>query len=127
VTERRRLLVSNGEERVFVLAVAEETADGLTNVSLMCLRSSAAAAAGPQYKAMLWAHTPEDPVTGVARRLNAEVVVQSRASPCEIAVREGELLPLQPIFVLGAGASRKIVLYVRIEKLKPVRAVAPQQ
>ncbi|CAM0874111.1 unnamed protein product [Alopecurus aequalis] len=81
VTERRRLLVS-----------------------LMCLRSSAAAAAGPHYKVRLWTHAPKDPVTGVER----EGVAQSRESPCEIAVGEGMLLPLEPRFL--RGESRKIML-----------------
>ncbi|KAM0829848.1 hypothetical protein ACQ4PT_066612 [Festuca glaucescens] len=118
VLVRRRLLASEGEERVFVLAVAEDSTAGMTNVSLMCLRSSAAAAAGPHYRARLWSHAPRDPVTGVEERLEAEFVVESRESPCEIAVREGTLLPLQPKFL--RGASRKIVLYVRIDKLKPM-------
>jgi E3 ubiquitin-protein ligase SIAH1 len=122
VTERRHLLLSEGEGRVFVLAVAEDSAAGMTNVSLMCLRSRAAAAAGPHYKTRLWSHVPRDPVTGVEEQLQAEALVVSRGSPCEIAVGEGTILPLQPKFVLGAGSSRKIVLFVRIDKLKPIAA-----
>ncbi|CAM0874112.1 unnamed protein product [Alopecurus aequalis] len=117
VTEPRRLLVTEGGGRVFVLAVAKDEAAGMTNVSLMCLRSSAEAAAGPHFKAWLWSNAPGDPVTNVEERLEVEIVVQSRATPCEIAVREGTLLPLQPKFL--RGASSKIVLYVRIEMLKP--------
>ena len=116
VTERRRLLVSEGEGRVFVLAVTQDATARLTNVSLMCLRSSAAA--GPHYKVWFWSQAPRDPVTGVEARRHVEDVVPSRASPCEIAVGEGTLLPLEPKFL--HGASRKIILYVRIEKLKPI-------
>lgn len=108
--------MAEGDGHVFVLAVAGDAAAGMTNVSLMCLRSSVAAAAGPHFKACLWSHTPKDPVTGVEEHLKVETVVQSRASPCEIAVREGTLLPLQPQFL--RGASRKIILHVRIDKLK---------
>lgn len=112
-----------------VLLAAAAAGSELTaaaHVSLTCLRTSASAAAGPQYRAVLWAHAPKDPVTGKEDRQQDEFVVQSRrGSPCEIGAGEddGTLVSLKCKYLHGCGEEiRKIQLYLRIAKLKPPSA-----
>ncbi|PNT63058.1 hypothetical protein BRADI_4g10970v3 [Brachypodium distachyon] len=115
--ESRQLLVSKEDDSVFVLLAAAAAA----RVSLTCLRASAAAAAGPHYWAVLWAHATKDPVTGKVDRQQDEFTVQSRRSPREIGAGEddGTLVSLKRKYLHGCGEEeRKILLYVRIFKLK---------
>jgi E3 ubiquitin-protein ligase SIAH1 len=105
----RVLLVEEGDGRVFLLS-------GLVcrSVSLVCVRANEAA--GPPYTCKLWADAPPDVATGKENSLLMDSTVTSSAAPGQVAMEEVMFLDVPPVMLHGAGASKEMLLRVRIDK-----------
>jgi E3 ubiquitin-protein ligase SIAH1 len=113
--EPHRLLVVEGDERrLFALCVRPRGAASVA-VSVSCVRTAAAAEAGPRFTSMLWAQAPAPagalPV-GKGRRLMMEAEVASCAVPGGTAVEEGMALYVPPPMI---NAAKEMHIRVRID------------
>jgi hypothetical protein len=121
-----RLLVVEGDERsLFALSVRPCGAGAASScaVSVSCVRTSAAAEAGPRFTYMLWAKSPAAapgmPPGSAGRRLMMEADVASCAVPVGAAVEEGMALYVPPPMLRGTSNSKEMHLRVRID-VRPV-------
>lgn len=124
-----RLLAVDGDERsLFALSVRPCGAASCA-VSVSCVRTGAAAEAGPRFTYMLWARSPAAaPATApgsAGRRLMMEADVASCAVPGGAAVEEGMALYVPPPMLCGPSNSKEMHLRVRIDVVDP--APAPQR
>ncbi|RCV24439.1 hypothetical protein SETIT_5G084300v2 [Setaria italica] len=123
--EPHHLLVVEGDERrLFALCVRPRGAASLA-VSVSCVRTAAAAEAGPRFTCMLWAQTPAPaaqgaPAGGKGRRLMMEADVASCAVPGGTAVEEGMALYVPPPML--NGPAKEMNIRVRIDVLDPAPA-----
>ncbi|CAL4957857.1 unnamed protein product [Urochloa decumbens] len=123
-----RLLVVEGDERrLFALSVRPRGAAGSVAVSVSCVRTAAAAEAGPRFVCMVWAQAPAPlaeagaaPAGGKGRRLMMEADVASCAVPGGNAVEEGMALYVPPPML--RGPDKEMLLRVRIDVLDPAPA-----
>ncbi|CAO2198759.1 unnamed protein product [Urochloa humidicola] len=113
-----RLLVVDGDEhRLFALSVRPRGAASVA-VSVSCVRTAAAAEAGPRFVCMVWAQAPSPAgaapaVGGKGRRLMMEADVASCAVPGGNAVEEGMALYVPPPML--RGPEKEMHLRVRID------------
>ncbi|CAL4977525.1 unnamed protein product [Urochloa decumbens] len=120
-----RLLVVEGDERrLFALSVRPRGAAGSVAVTVSCVRTAAAAEAGPRFACMVWAQAPAvaaettgaaHPGGGKGRRLMMEADVASCAVPGGNAVEEGMALYVPPPML--RGPYKEMHLRVRIDVL----------
>jgi E3 ubiquitin-protein ligase SIAH1 len=127
-----RLLVVEGDERsLFALSVRPCGAGAASScaVSVSCVRTSAAAEAGPRFTYMLWAKSPAAapgmPPGSAGRRLMMEADVASCAVPGGAAVEEGMALYVPPPMLSGPSNSKEMHLRVSIDVVDS--APAPQR
>ncbi|XP_039851264.1 E3 ubiquitin-protein ligase SINA-like 7 [Panicum virgatum] len=112
-----RLLVVEGDERrLFALSVRPRGAASLA-VSVSCVRTAAAAGAGPRFTCMLWAQAPGALAGGKGRRLMMEADVASCAVPGGTAAEEGMALYVPPPML--RGPAMEMHLRVRIDVVDP--------
>ncbi|KAG0536814.1 hypothetical protein BDA96_03G095300 [Sorghum bicolor] len=129
---RSRLLVVDGDERsLFALTVRPCGGAASCAVSVSCVRTSAAAEAGPRFTYVLWARSPAAaPGSGMApgsasRHLMMEADVASCAVPGGAAVEEGMALYVPPPMLSGPPNSKEMHLRVSINVVDS--APAPQR
>ncbi|CAO2209162.1 unnamed protein product [Urochloa humidicola] len=122
-----RLLVVDGDERrLFALSVRPRGAASVA-VSVSCVRTAAAAEAGPRFVCMVWAQAPAAQAAeagaappgsgGKGRRLMMEADVASCAVPGGNAVEEGMALYVPPPML--REPDKEMHLRVRIDVVDP--------
>nr|CAB3476481.1 unnamed protein product [Digitaria exilis] len=133
-TEPHRLLVVEGDDRrLFALSVRPRGAASFA-VSVSCVRTTAAAMAGPRFTCTLWARAPAKEKeteegapdmlaggAGAGRRLMMETDVASCAVPGGTAVEEEGMALYVPPPML-CGPSKEMNLRVRIDVVNQAAA-----
>ncbi|KAI5004532.1 hypothetical protein ZWY2020_031775 [Hordeum vulgare] len=112
--EPRGLLLGDEDGRAFLI-VGGALGPGAA-VSAVCVRAEAMV--WPRYTLKVWASGPAPAPNrkGKADTVMAEIEVTSSTAPGAVAVEELAYLAVPPKLLVGAGASRRMSLKIRIDK-----------
>ncbi|KAI4985594.1 hypothetical protein ZWY2020_018224 [Hordeum vulgare] len=110
--EPRGLLLGDEDGRTFLIVVGALGAGAA--VSAVCVRAEAVV--WPRYTLKVWASRPAPNRKGKADTIMAEIEVTSSTAPGAVAVEELAYLAVLPKLLVGAGASRRMSLKIRIDK-----------
>uniref|UniRef100_A0A0D9UW79 SIAH-type domain-containing protein n=1 Tax=Leersia perrieri TaxID=77586 RepID=A0A0D9UW79_9ORYZ len=115
-SERRRVLVAEEDNRVFVLAVAGIGGGGRAATAVSLLRVAASAEAEPRYRCRMWANAPAAGGKADIAMVDMDVASTGAVAGGGGGVEEAAMFLGVPAKMLHGEESKEIVLGICIDK-----------